>query len=229
MTALGWAKLVLGHDAPRLAFIAVACQPGFFRARQSQSNSAPLTNRTLYLSATKALTRNESSERELADYLRCLAHLLAARCQDGTVGQEDFVAALEAAFHTEVPAPGPVPTTEPWLQLLQRQVIDLAQLERDGRLSDPMRSFGIDAAKGGRWYNFTPHSFVECALVGAFGGWEDGDEGDRVLVRGPVAVMGEDGEVTTVNPEDLESDVEPLERLDAEALEDFFICGQTYE
>ena len=67
----------------------------------------------------------------------------------------------------------------------------------NGQLADDQRYFGIDSPRGGRWYNFDPAGYLECATVGTFGGW-DGEDDSRVLVPGKVAVLDPAGALLAV-------------------------------
>jgi hypothetical protein len=91
-----------------------------------------------------------------------------------------------------------------WQETLRRQVIDLRELEQSGDLADEQRYFGIDAPRGGRWYNFEVGSYLECGVEGAFGGWTPEENGGRVLVPGKVAVIDQAGQLVAVDPEELD-------------------------
>jgi hypothetical protein len=116
-----------------------------------------------------------------------------------------------------------------WTSTLICQVIDLREMEAAGQLSNDLRYFGLDAPRGGRWYNFDPLAYIECGLAGALGGWEPDDPTGRQFVPGPVAVLGTDGKLTTANPADIERVVQAMATLEWDQLKDFLWCGQQYE
>ncbi len=114
-----------------------------------------------------------------------------------------------------------------WESFVLRQIVDLREMDEQGLLADEMRCFGIDSPRGQRWYNFDPCTFLECATAGFCGGWVSGDDTGRDYVPGPVAVLGEDGSMTTSDPRDVPDPVIEIREL---KWDDFELgCGQWYE
>ena len=110
-------------------------------------------------------------------------------------------------------------------------------MTRDGTLENELRSFGTEAKRPRRakrptsayWHNFDPLTYIECGVVGAFGGWEPGDQTGRELVSGMVAVVGEAGTIGAMAAEHIERPVIELDRVEWSMLVDFLECGQLYE
>jgi hypothetical protein len=116
-----------------------------------------------------------------------------------------------------------------WESFLLRQVVDLREMEEQGMLQNELRYFGINSPRGQRWYNFDPCTFLECAAAGAYGGWQSGDDTGREHVPGQVVHMGEDGTLTTADPEEIPDPVEPVAEVSWDDFRSFLGCGQWYE
>ena len=116
-----------------------------------------------------------------------------------------------------------------WRSTLVGQIVDLREMDEAGVLRDVYRYYGVGAPRGSRWYNFDPATYIECAVAGAFGGWEPGDPGDRQLVPGEVAVLRPDGEIESRDPTEIEHPIHALPGVDWAALQEFILCGQMYE
>jgi hypothetical protein len=116
-----------------------------------------------------------------------------------------------------------------WEERINNQIRDLGDMKAAGTLENEYRYFGIDAPRGGRWYNFDPHTFLECAAAGTFGGWREGDDTGRSYVPGQVAVVDASGAVTSVDPRDIDAPVVDVREISWEAFVDFLDCGQWYE
>jgi hypothetical protein len=110
-----------------------------------------------------------------------------------------------------------------------QQIVDLREMREAGILEGEWIGLGVDAPRGGRWYNFDPRQYLECAAEGAIGGWESGDPTGRGFVLGPVAVLNADGTIGSADPRELEPRVFPVPRVTWEQFADFLICGQAYE
>ena len=102
-------------------------------------------------------------------------------------------------------------------------------MDAAGTLRDDMRYFGVDAPRGARWYNFDPATYLESAMAGTFGGWEEGDPSGRVPVPGEVAVFGVDGSVTSPDPREEGSPIFEIDVVSWEAFEEFLEAGRAYE
>lgn len=197
-----------------------------------------ITNRDLYLKVSAVLDQHADGGLELADYLVALHGELAVRGSDDGIRVDDFVEALAAAF-SSVPA-GPEPDPEKRIVpvarvrrddvegLLGDLVADLRAMRENGALDSEFLYFGVDAPRGRRWYNFEPGGFVEAGIEGRFGGYQDGDPG-RGLVSGPVAVLAEDGTVTSADPRDLVLEPVPVGDLTWEDVIEFLEMGHSYE
>jgi hypothetical protein len=192
-----------------------------------------MTNRDLYLFVADLVKRKQRGTRSLEDYLRCVLETAADHAEAPGLAPALFASLLERAFDEPLATPGPSPAGAPGFatlaHLLRRQIADLEALGAAGSLRDEQRYFGLDAPSGHRWYNFDPCTFIECAAAGAFGGWREGDATSRMIVPGPVAVIGEDGAIQAVDPRTLEDPVEELGSLGWEQIADFFVMGQIYE
>jgi hypothetical protein len=116
-----------------------------------------------------------------------------------------------------------------WQSTLIRQIVDIREMDAAGQLSSDHRYFGLDAPRGGRWYNFDPITYLECGLAGALGGWEPDDVTGRQFVPGPVAVLDADGQISSANPDEIERVVHAIPALSWELLVDFLWCGQQCE
>jgi hypothetical protein len=122
-----------------------------------------------------------------------------------------------------------VPAFDRWESFVFRQIVDLREMAEQGTLKNEHRYFGIDSPRGQRWYNFDPCTFLECAMEGSYGGWEPGDDTGRDYVPGPVAVLGDDGEITTSDPRDEMDPVLPIRDVSWDDFQSFLGCGQWYE
>lgn len=122
-------------------------------------------------------------------------------------------------------------------RILRSQILDMQDAARTGVLNDEYRYFGTTVERCGHheratsdhWFNFDPATFIECGIVGTFGGWEDSDDTGRELVPGDVAGIGTDGEITTVSAEECVDEVVPLDVLSWSVIADFLWAGQHYE
>ena len=113
--------------------------------------------------------------------------------------------------------------------MVSDQIADLHEMAKTGVLADDQRYFGIPGSRGTYWYNFDALTFLECGAAGYFGGWEPGDGGGRQLLSGQVAVLGEDGKITSVNAEDLEREEFEIPGLRWNEVAEFFETCQLYE
>ena len=116
-----------------------------------------------------------------------------------------------------------------WETFVLRQIVDLREMAEQGILADEQRYFGINSPRGHRWYNFNPCAFLECAAAGSSGGWQSGDDPDREFVPGQVAVLANDGTVTTADSQDVADPVVLIREMSWKDFESFLGCGQWYE
>lgn len=206
------------------------------------SDPRPLqTNRDLYLFIAGLVAERGKHDRSLEEYLRALWAAGSAHRDAEALSLSCFAGLLETALRAEVPPFDPawldidrgaladVSGYASWERAIQAQIVDLHEMEQAGLLANELRYFGIDAPRGARWYNFDPFTFLECGVAGTFGGWESGDATGRDYVPGPVAVLDEQGRVTSADPRDLDDPVEQLVSITWNVFVDFLESGQTYE
>ncbi|HRD63418.1 MAG TPA: hypothetical protein PLZ93_15115 [Nocardioides sp.] len=187
-----------------------------------------MDNRDLYLAVTALLTEHEDSVRTLREFLSSLHVEFVPHFSERGLIPGDLLAALRTAFVGEVPpidprwrdedlARQPASGAERVDLMLKSQVLDMEDAEASGAASDEFRGFGLSVGRppGAKratddyYYNWSPRGYVECGVVGAFGGWEPGDDTGRVLVPGDVAVLTDDG-MRSVPAEDVERPVVEL-------------------
>lgn len=208
----------------------------------SAHNGAMLTtNRDLYLAICELGTTHHACERTLEQYLLTLLRLAKPLADRSSLTLDEFHALLSDSFIAE-PQPfdetwrdccdsrdEDLPGFAGWMSTLIRQIVDLREMDEVGTLLNEHRYGGIDAPRGGRWYNFDPMLYIECAASGSLGGWEPGDDSDRDFVPGLVGVMDASGQIVDANPQDLERPIFQLLDLSWEQCRDFLDCGRHYE
>ena len=96
-------------------------------------------------------------------------------------------------------------------------------------MKNELRYFGMKAPRGSYWFNFDPATFLECGVVGTFGGWQEGDSSGRMLVDGKVAAFDADGEVVILDPQDVRHPISELSEISWDKFREFLECGQQYE
>jgi hypothetical protein len=192
-----------------------------------------MTNRDLYCFIAGLVKERAECRGTLQGYLehlRRLGHNLRAR---EAISPEEFAELLRAAFDPEPSAaePGPEATGGyvAWEKRITQQIRDLDEMRQAGTLDNEYRYFGVDSPRGGRWYNFDPCTYLECAAAGTFGGWQEGDDTGRSYVPGPVAVLDASGAITSVDPRDIDDPVVALPQITWEMFVDFLDAGQWYE
>lgn len=199
-----------------------------------------LTNRDFYLAILALCESRREDERTLDNYLLALLGLAERYAPQDGVTLDQMHALLTEAFEAAPLAFDPhwrnaseqTPRTdayERWRACAIAQVVDLRDMEACGALANEYRYFGIDAPRGGRWYNFDPCTYLECATVGAFGGWEPEDDSGRRFVPGEVATIAADGTFGAANPEDIERPILSLPYVDWATFVEFLWMGQNYE
>lgn len=85
-------------------------------------------------------------------------------------------------------------------------------------LANDHRYFDVDAPRGGRWFNFDPLTYLECAVEGTFGGWQPGDSTGRDYVS-----------AKNLELEDLETPIFDIARVSWDQFADFLRAGQSFE
>lgn len=102
-------------------------------------------------------------------------------------------------------------------------------MQENAMLSNKYLDFGVDAPRGGRWYNFDPQSYLDCAVAGSLGGWEPGDLSGGQFLPGQVIVIEDNGTIGEANSEDISLPVFEIARLSWNEFRDFLNGGQFYE
>lgn len=192
-----------------------------------------MTNRELYCFIAKLVKEHSHSSATLQSYLENLLLLGRSLRAREALSLEEFAELLRAAFaqtpSAAEPGPGTTDGYVTWEKRISAQIRDLDEMRQEGTLDDEYRCFGIDAPRGGRWYNFDPCTYLECATAGTFGGWEEGDDTGRSYVPGPVAVLDDSGALTSADPRDIDDPVVALPQITWEMFVEFLDDGQSYE
>ena len=187
------------------------------------------TNRDLYLFAATLVENDEAHERALEEYLRALWGLGSAKQASDWLTLACFARLLEGAFQEPAPAfapawqdiadevGGPAGYSR-WQRTIFSQIIDLRDMRDAGMLANEHRYFGLDAPRGGRWFNFDPLTYLECAVEGTFGGWVPGDSTGRDYVS-----------AKNLELEDLETPIFDIARVSWDQFADFLRAGQSFE
>jgi len=172
---------------------------------------------------------DEAHERELEEYLRALWRLGSAERESDRLTLACFARLLEGAFQEAAPAFAPawqdIADQEGgrrgysrWERTIFSQIIDLRDMRDTGILVNEHRYFGVDAPRGGRWFNFDPLTYLECAVEGTFGGWQPGDSTGRGYVS-----------AKNLELEDLEMPIFDIARVSWDQFADFLRAGQSFE
>lgn len=190
------------------------------------------THRDLYLLAVQRVTAHPRRDRPLEEYLRALLGLVRAMHDRPELRASEFIdlvvgglaapaVEFEAAWD-DLPAAVPTggATTADVEATIARQVAELRRLADAGLLSPGAREFGIDAPRGGRWTNFTPPSFVECGLQGAFGGLAL-EESSRSMTIGSPRRAEQSGIMV--------ARAVPMSWVTWDDVTSFLVCGQCHE
>lgn len=101
-----------------------------------------------------------------------------------------------------------------WENRIISQIVDLREMDESGQLKNDMRYFGIDSPRGYRWYNFDVLTYLECAVRGMYGGYE---EDEVIILQQPP------------EGESADSDIFEIEEFSWEEFKDLIWCGQNYE
>jgi len=186
------------------------------------------TNRDLYLFVAALVENDDGQGRELEEYLRALWRLGSAKQANDRLTLACFAGLLVGAF--QEPAPAFVPEWEDiaeeegphagyprWERTIFSQIVDLREMRDAGMLANEHRYFGVDAPRGRRWFNFDPLTYLECAVEGAFGGWQPGDRTGRDYVSAKNLL------------EDLDIPIFELAHVSWDQFADFLRAGQSFE
>ncbi len=191
------------------------------------------TNRDLYCFFADLVKQRAECRLTLQEYLANLRRLCHQHRQLDALPLANFAELLQAAFE---PAPSSAESAASashdylaWEARITEQILDLGEMKEAGTLANEHRYLGLDAPRGGRWYNFDPCTYLECAAEGTFGGWQHGDDTGRCYVPGPVAVLDASGAMTSMDPRDLDETVVELAEISWGMFVDFLDAGQSYE
>jgi len=146
-----------------------------------------MTNRDLYLRVRNLESLLEGKDaRSLEEYLRALWSLAKDHGQP-EIMLPLFLNWIENAFATPAPEfdsswnkvfpdfEKDWDSYEDWHSMILFQIADLRRIKNAGQLSDKFRYFGLQSPSGESWYNFDPFTYLECAIRGVFGGYEEGE------------------------------------------------------
>jgi hypothetical protein len=192
------------------------------------------TNRDLYLFVT-GLVPQGTTARPLDAYLRALWRLASHHHASAAIELNVLAQILRQALTAEVPNFDPGWAAREygqgdgyarWESTICHQIVDLRDMAAAGLAPD---YFGVDAPRGQRWYNFSPETFLECGIRGCFGGCQEGDPSGVTLVPGKIAVMDESGNITAVDPREIDNPIYEIKKISWNRLADFLDCGQCYE
>ena len=199
------------------------------------------TNRDFYRAITQLLSQHQNSKRSLESYLLALLALAEPYADREAVSLGEMFGMLAEAFTSE-PAvfdeawrdhydqlPYEQDSYAGWRAKLIRQIVNLREMEECGTLQSQMIELGIASPRGAYWFNFHPKLYLECASAGSVGGWVPGDETDRSLVPGSVAIVGDDGELTSAPAHHFEPQERNLSLMSWADFKHFIGCGQSYE
>ncbi len=195
-------------------------------------STVPLkTNRDLYRLVADLKVKHANNQPSLHDYLVALRTLATQHASEEGISLAQLGALLSGAFHPQPEGDIKENTCgdfQAWQTYITKQISDLDDMRSAGLLDGEERSFGVDSPSGGRWFNFEPVSFLECAVIGSVGGWEDGDD-MRATLAGEVVPAAE-GSVTIGAEEDAGEDtVFEMGTFTWGDFEDFLWAGQTHE
>lgn len=191
------------------------------------------SNRELYCFIADVVRRRAGGSLTLQSYLENLRSLARTMRDREVISMAELAELLEAAFEPTTPRDevrGPASVGYlAWEARISAQIQDLVEMQATGTLDHEYRYFGVDAPGGGRWYNFDPCTYLECATAGTFGGWEEGDDTGRAYVPGLVAVADASGGLTSMDPRDIEDPEVALSEVTWDTFIDFLDDGQSYE
>lgn len=196
------------------------------------------TNRDLYLAIADLVKANRDNPRTLEVYLACLSQEMVPFAGATSIALDAFYSRLEVAFIAAAPACEPVPagavshqrgaaSHDTWHAFIQGQITDLRDMRKAGTLDQAF--FGASAPSGRFWYNTSVAGFLECAVAGAFGGWQPGDDTGRMLVPGDVAYFKEDGSIGSAPASAFDHPIQIIDPVTWDDAIEFLTCGQSYE
>jgi len=198
------------------------------------------TNRDLYQAVADLTGRFNKTERTLEEWLIALWSLSMAWKGHAGIPARDFLALLDNAFTSNVPAFDPAwisrySTEAPeagfagWESTILTQIIDLHEMAEGGAEDDDLGHFGARSPRGSYWVNTDPLTFLACAAEGTFRGWTPGNGTGREYVPGPVVVLDGKGGAVTKNPEEISRPVFAIETITWSTFSSFLGWGQQCE
>ena len=142
-----------------------------------------ITSQQMYLQIKEIHQTERDNSRSLEDYLTALYRLAIQHQGSQEIPIDLLLQLLREAFHAE-----PMPFDPQWVNSfevdaheltgfgyfenqIQRMVVDLHEMAQSGDLDDKFRCFGIRSPRGHKWFNFSPHSLIECGMQGRFHCW----------------------------------------------------------
>ncbi|HEY4021197.1 MAG TPA: hypothetical protein VGM75_21095 [Pseudonocardiaceae bacterium] len=174
--------------------------------------------------------------RSLEEYLRTLWGLGSSEKDRTTVPAVLFGDLVVQAIHAPAPSfndtwrgmdfdlSAASDEFDAWERVILSQIADLRDFAEGPEQHFP--EFGVDTprrptsgtrASPLRWYNHSVPSYLECAMAGAFGGWDLAD-GIRKVLPDPT------GQFHPIPPDTIS-----LPPLSWAEMTEFLICGQVYE
>lgn len=145
------------------------------------------TNRELYSFVAELAARHRVGQRSLESYLQAMWGLARAHPSRAHWSLAEFEELLAASFVEPAPSvderwleppPESASSFDRWQHAIVRQVVDLREMGEAGLLISELRYYGLDAPRGGRWYNFDTCSYLESATAGTFGGLMPDDDSE---------------------------------------------------
>jgi hypothetical protein len=143
------------------------------------------TNRELYSFVADLAARHRVGQRSLESYLHAMWGLASGQASRAHWPLDEFAELLAASFVAPEPSfdgrwlePPPESASgfDRWQHAIVRQVVDLREMGEAGLLTSELRYYGLDAPRGGRWYNLDTCSYLESATAGTFGGLMPDDD-----------------------------------------------------
>lgn len=190
-----------------------------------------ITNRDLYLHVLRIGRDARAASWSLSAFLRSLWKVSAGLRHHPDLTLDEVGALFSAAASTPPPSYDAAWTSkdlrlsgEPssyadWERVLLSQIADLEDFVTHPQRPHAARSVEAPRPQGTgaratpvRWCNFDPTSYVECAVAGAFGGWNAADGARVPRADGPI-----------------QSPIRELPKVTWLELSRLLVCGQIYE
>jgi hypothetical protein len=206
-------------------------------------NSPPSTDHDLYTAIDNLIANFlDAPDLALEDYLRALLRLSRVHVAAEWLLPGEFIALLSRAFVEEAEPYDPA-----WGELYRRdagalrsfarfesrllqQIVDLREMRDAGILDQKWGELGVDAPRGGRWYNLAPPLYLECAAA-AINRWEKGKIVGNEILPGMVLNLAPyaGGNAVECRTDDISIPIYAVEKIAWEQFADFLWFGQHYE